>query len=75
MKPLKRIKKNLYSYRNGKIIEGIHSDLSGNCSDFSGNCTGLKGNCTGLSGNCSEISVEDRIKHPEIDCWVEKEAT
>ena len=70
---LKKIKKELCYFIDGKKVEGNCSDLTGDCSGLSGNCSGLSGNCSGITGNCTNIygnctNLEGDCSNLEGDC-------
>ena len=71
MKPLKRVKEDLYHYENGKRIEGFSPYLDGNCSGLKGNCSGLKGDCSGLRGDLDKITDNKRKENSDISFYVE----
>lgn len=58
----------LSSVEGGKIINGPHSGLRGDCSGLRGDCTGLRGDCTGLRGNIDQcgLTEQDRVNGVEI---------
>lgn len=69
MKPLRKTKRKLYHFKDGKKVVGVHSGLKGrmgswlidhnylwgDCTGLYGECSGLWGDCTGLYGDCTEI--------------------
>lgn len=59
-KPKNQKKYSLYHYINGRKIEGLHSELTGDyenlkgdCSFLTGDCSNIQGDCTGLKGDCT----------------------
>ena len=57
MKPtLTKLEFNLYHIENGKIIQGVHSGITGNVTGISGNVTGISGDVTGITGDVTGIT-------------------
>ena len=80
-KELTKTENNLYYYKDGKRIEGVHKDIRGNASGISGNVSGISGNVSGIRGNVSgisgnvddcEITEEDRKKGIKISELIEE---
>ena len=54
-KPLHRTARKLWHVVNGRVVEGSHYQMSGDCSGLWGECTRLVGECSGLRGECSGL--------------------
>ena len=79
MKCLIKISFGVYYIENDKIINGIHSRLSGDVSGLSGdvsglwgNVSGLWGNVSGLSGNCNLITNQERDNDNNILSYIKE---
>jgi len=46
----------LFHYKNGQIVPGLHEKLIGNVSGLSGNVSGIRGDVSGLRGDVSGLS-------------------
>ena len=70
----KKQHKELYHFKDGEKINGIHKNLHGDCTGLSGDCSGLIGDCSGLSGDLDNamLSKEERRKGVKI-CYLIEE--
>ena len=64
MKPLIRLKNNIWHVVDGKVVEGPHDKISGNVS-------GIRGDVSGISSNVDLIPMSERAKKPYISDWVQ----
>lgn len=55
IKQLTRTENNLYHYKDGIRIEGIHDDIYGDVSGIRGDITHIRGDISGIRGDVSGI--------------------
>jgi hypothetical protein len=64
---LEKISTELYYYKSGKKIIGLHSNLRGDCSGLRGDCSDLRGDCSDLWGNINLAEITDEERKLKID--------
>ena len=57
----------LFHYKNGQIVPGLHEKLIGNVSGLSGNVSGISGDVSGLSGNVDDCEISPNDRKAGID--------
>ena len=78
---LTMIEHDIFHYKNGKLVKGLHdilrgdvtglrgdvTGLSGDVTGLSGHVTGLSGDVTGLSGDVTDCEISDAEREKGVD--------
>ena len=77
MKPLKKIKKELYTIKNGEkiIITNDNKNdfkIKGDVSEIIGDVSKIRGNVSGVEGNFDEIPMDKRGDDFNLEDWIEE---
>lgn len=68
-KALKKIENSTWYSKNGKRVNGVPSDITGNLTGITGNLTGIRGDLTNIRGDLTGITGDlTGIRGDVADC-------